>query len=112
MTLRISRHHAAAKVLFFNSSVLRVHTCFLLWQGILWVQVRAVLSIYSPLVLLSAASHPVQTHTYGKRKHRILMVHDSRAVNIYKWVSSHHRDKWLAPEYITCDFFYLNLKIV
>lgn len=39
-------------------------TGFFLRQGILWVQIRAVLSVYSPLVLLPAASNTVQTHTY------------------------------------------------
>ena len=43
------------------------HTCFFLRQGILWVQIRAVLCVYSPLVLLSATSNPVQTHTYRKK---------------------------------------------
>lgn len=61
-----NRNKLAIKVIkSYDNTVACRRTCFFLRQGILWVQIRAVLGIYSSLVLLSSTSNAVQTHTYG-----------------------------------------------
>lgn len=55
------------------------------------MQIRAILSVYSPLVLLPAASNPVKTHTYRK-KTQTQDINDAtdiinRPLNIHVWGS-------------------------